>query len=636
MSQRDSSSLPASRASSRSPPRIPSAITGTGSAPILAKPRAQGDPAYNPVRDTSGTSFRHVTEPASRHHRSLGFSAILNPGPSTESSVAPPYTRTQDLEPRLSPPGHARTQSGPSQLHNLQVEHGRSLHHPRLPPSVVTPTASPRMGNSRLAVPSLDRGSPTTISPRPALSSRAGMSPRPSRAHSLHDASLRGSTGLQTSPPMPSLIGMKRRHEGDAKPITPGPVTPRAGNTDMAPPQPRPAILPSNTGAPIATPTRSFSQPLATQQPNPYQYGTASQHHTAAGAQPWGWPQQSPPSQPQRAWDQHGAAPQSTSYGLAPLPAARESESAGPVGTTPTRGAARLGRGRGGAKASRSMSATVSHVQTGPNDPLFIVEIDTTTGSKEQDEKRQRNAEASARFRNRKKDEYRRGEHRANQLEEEKRALEAQLQSIQHACDSHKWQIDILKQALDFYRRDRNRLQNVVSRTPGIREAARGPPSPLLPAALATDLAQPPSQLQPQPPTSAPPPATSPATSSTHAALPTGYVSSDPLDHDRPARRRRVDQAPDMARIPYSQEPPELQAHEPLPSFASHLYPTETTRPTSTSPTEILPPLRSIESGRHETRAAQDYWSYHEGRSTYATGFAPVVKKEPDDDRGQR
>jgi hypothetical protein len=87
----------------------------------------------------------------------------------------------------------------------------------------------------------------------------------------------------------------------------------------------------------------------------------------------------------------------------------------------------------------------------------ILIPVDTHQGSKSADERRLRNAGASQRFRSRKKE-------RETQMEEEARRLNALVRG--------------LEQQRDFYRNERNRLRDIVSRTPSISEYANGPPTP--------------------------------------------------------------------------------------------------------------------------------------------------------------
>lgn len=93
------------------------------------------------------------------------------------------------------------------------------------------------------------------------------------------------------------------------------------------------------------------------------------------------------------------------------------------------------------------------------------VPIDFHQASKQADEKRLRNAGASARFRARKKE-------REREQSLGMQRLEAANRELQH-------RIRELEEERNFYRDERNRLRDIVSQTMSIHEHAKGPPSPM-------------------------------------------------------------------------------------------------------------------------------------------------------------
>ncbi|CAI4217867.1 unnamed protein product [Parascedosporium putredinis] len=166
-----------------------------------------------------------------------------------------------------------------------------------------------------------------------------------------------------------------------------------------------------------------------------------------------------------------------------------------------------------------------------PGGERYLVEINTQIASKQADEKRQRNAGASARFRQRRKQQALEDKNKIMQLEEEKRALEARLQESMH----HR----------DFYKNERNRLRDIVLRTPGISESAltgpRSPPTSNFSLGGFPDQAQ---MSRAGPPPNMP---------TSH-----GYASSETSSIERPTRRRRTDQTPDTGALTatYAHQPP--------------------------------------------------------------------------------
>ncbi|KAL1840110.1 hypothetical protein VTJ49DRAFT_805 [Mycothermus thermophilus] len=198
--------------------------------------------------------------------------------------------------------------------------------------------------------------------------------------------------------------------------------------------------------------------------------------------------------------------------------------------------------------------------------------VDVHQGSRQADQKRQRNAGASARFRQRKKEREREQQEEMQKLDAENRELARRNEELVKRCQE-------LEAHRDFYRNDRNRLRDALSRLPGGREwAERGPPSPVMtttmPEPLPPDsntlqLHQPPPSLLP-PTSGAPhqhpephsqfrqqgqqqqhhaPPVPTPSRPVTaprepHHIRPASY--SDVSILEPPARRRRTDSEPQL------------------------------------------------------------------------------------------
>lgn len=92
------------------------------------------------------------------------------------------------------------------------------------------------------------------------------------------------------------------------------------------------------------------------------------------------------------------------------------------------------------------------------------IEVDYSHASRKADEKRQRNAKASTRHRRKKKT-----------IQEE---TARQLQDLrEERYEIHRRMEEVARQR-EFYREERNRLRDLVARTPGISHHANGPPSP--------------------------------------------------------------------------------------------------------------------------------------------------------------
>ncbi|PHH68747.1 hypothetical protein CDD80_7277 [Ophiocordyceps camponoti-rufipedis] len=183
-----------------------------------------------------------------------------------------------------------------------------------------------------------------------------------------------------------------------------------------------------------------------------------------------------------------------------------------------------------------------------PGSTPIPVQVDFSQASKKADEKRQRNAKASTRHRRKRK----------MQQEDKDR----QLQVLKDERQQQREDMDDVRRQRDFYREDRNRLRDLVARTPGIQHHAQGPPSP--------STRSPASQ-----------PERSPGQQS-DVATPTQGYASDPSSADRPVQRRRTDEFTGAALAPLGGGTPAYGAPQ---------------RPASASAGGVdrLPPLRSME-----------------------------------------
>ncbi|OBS17537.1 hypothetical protein FPOA_12026 [Fusarium poae] len=102
-----------------------------------------------------------------------------------------------------------------------------------------------------------------------------------------------------------------------------------------------------------------------------------------------------------------------------------------------------------------------------PSRNEFIsVHVDVSHGSKKADEKRQKNAQASTRYRRKRK----------IMLEEN----DKQLQELRDGIRTLESINDELTQQLDFYREDCNRLRDIVAQTASMSGLAAGPPCPTI------------------------------------------------------------------------------------------------------------------------------------------------------------
>ncbi|KAI0426715.1 hypothetical protein F5Y09DRAFT_345426 [Xylaria sp. FL1042] len=180
----------------------------------------------------------------------------------------------------------------------------------------------------------------------------------------------------------------------------------------------------------------------------------------------------------------------------------------------------------------------------------FIVPVDTHQGSRQADEKRQRNAGASQRFRKRKKDRETQERLEHQRMESQYRELEARIQTLENDRER--------------LRSDRDRLRDIVYRIPSVSELAyKEPPSPDM------NNRSSPSSLAPRP----------------------TYGAADPETGERASQRRRTDPHPhvEFVNTPYGSAPGSL------PPITASGYPTSISHPgtpLARSQAPQLPPLR--------------------------------------------
>lgn len=185
----------------------------------------------------------------------------------------------------------------------------------------------------------------------------------------------------------------------------------------------------------------------------------------------------------------------------------------------------------------------------------FYVPVDVQAASKVADEKRARNAGASARFRERRKAKEKEASTAISKLEQQNRELEREKRVLEH----EKKEAEDQK---EHYKEDRDRYRDIVRRTPGISHlASQGPPSP----------------RESRPSQPYPPPASQQWESSTSGMDEIG----------RPSRRRRTEEQNDYPSYSY-------------PNPASNIPPVQPSGygPAGPRPTN-LPPLRADDVAQH-------------------------------------
>jgi len=430
MSQRGSAPRPASH---RSPKTSPDA---TFSSPRLSQPSPEAsilpcDESRLPTHDAGGASdivkreeggggpslggrtsdVHGILNASDSHHRYPGGVPAF-PGQPTEGESARPGMG--DLPPR--------GQGGPPL--NPYVFQGQH-------PSAASRTGYPPPPPETVAGPSIQRGSPTTGPPLPPLAvPRRILTPKSPRVTSLSRAARRNEelqqNPLPQQPDLPEFPDVSPR----SRPTALGAAAPRGQPQSQS----IGTALPPPTLSPIAA--RSLSQPIIGHALPPTlapDYLHPSNRPPLPGPGPARFPSQPPLGRDAATGGPGGETRWSTgSYGsLAGLP---------------------WGRGLPVGESQHLLTITPQYGEE------IVVPVDTHQGSKTQDQKRQKNAIASARFRTRKKE-------REHQLE----------------VDNHELGIRVreLEAEREFYRNERNRLREIVSRTPSISHWANGPPSPV-------------------------------------------------------------------------------------------------------------------------------------------------------------
>ncbi len=500
-------------------------------------------------------------------HRAIGVHTILNPTEShgsfssNHSPTAPRAPASNSIT-TAGQYGSSPTTQRPYSFPGQGMLRGQQ-------PSPTPPVGSPAQG-----LPSSERGSPNVLHPAVGTARRY-LTPRSPRASSANQGPIRRPGSSQQASFLPSApSGMSRAYQIDS--MAPGPPpSPRSNHPLPLAPyfgMATPRGMPTSS----APPSRPSSQPAAT----PF----AIPGHGSPTTQ-------GPPTHI-RQQSYHAPYPTSTTpsnmgYPHSLPPSSRRSGSFGSM-----------------AHHSFSISDGQPILSINPEGgERMLIPVNTDHASKAADEKRQRNAGASARFRQRKKDKdeakdmaLRRLESQNRDLERRNRDLEAELERI---------------------RADRNRLRDVVSQTAVISDLAyQGPPSPVPRRSSGTFLER------------------SPLAPVIHPAPVAGYTHpvDDPHAGERAARRRRTD-----PQLGYSM-PAYVSNSGPLPPAPSPTYSSSLSQPGTPSapaPPSTLPPLRlEPSSGPPPTPgmgAASSQPPYSYRREPYESGWAtrPSEPREP-------
>ena len=536
MSQR----LPASRPASRSPPDVqkiapppvqvrdeyqrgghqveaqqPEQVEGRGHSHTLPSPQSVRTQASTPGEDWRSGPLRDLgvhsilnptvpqSTPSSSRRVSIGTteSPLSVAGPASQLGASPTVGTPLPFPGHEAPAGTPPTQEGP----RATSPHGRGTPAPR---RILTP---------RSLAARLGRGGqpPGTIDAQ-----RSPFLPPRSRTYTAEP----GQSATSDIPPMPSPQERSQPYYG-----FPGPAqTLDRRTTSMpimqAPGQPQL----SQSASPIA----------AAPSVNP------SSSQVSHGSFPYPGGPQPPTSTPY--YPGSTFAPQTVHQGGGALQyQAPASGTQGPYSRAPSVStSSAVGNVSGGRQPSASDPIQVLTINTSQGS--YRVPVEVHQASRLADEKRARNAGASARFRQRRKEKEREANTTIEKMQHQTRELERRIREVE--------------QERDFYRGERDRMRDVLTRTPEMRHLAmQGPPSP---QTLRTG-----SYRDPPPPSqpSAPP-------------APTTFPPQEPTIPERAPRRRRTGPSGEFTSIAYTLPP------------ASTLPPVQAGYPGQG--TMVLPPLR--------------------------------------------
>ncbi|KAM7204071.1 hypothetical protein V8F20_003769 [Naviculisporaceae sp. PSN 640] len=613
MSQRGPAPHPAPRRSSPSPTRdvapIPSSQPGL--------PR-QDDSDVPPPNDPGGRVLGGAD--SRRQSRTSGVQVhdILNPPEpqrdlSGASSSRPSIKEESPPLPSMGP-GHYGSETSPThyypypppgtmtaQQQQQQQQQQQNLHHqsdPIIPPP---------------AIPPLARGSPLTAARRiltPRSPRAVSLSRAASRAlESHHITNFSQNTPRSVAPPPHDVSALSVSPAIGDSYLVSGPT--RGHGAPPGPPITRP----------ISGLSRSISQPMIG-------HGVPAERQDALQAQGLGRGLGSLPNA-------YPPAPPFTP----PVPSGGALVGQGMMGEWRW-GSGPLTSGQtGGGTGSRGLQIAEGHQHlitiTPDHGEKILVPVNTHEGSKQMNEKRQRNAGASARFRHRKKI-------KDQAMMEEMQKLEAQNRELQQ-------RIKELEEERDFYMQGGRPGEFRPRSRPAEERAERGPSSPVSSRSGGSFT----NENSPLPATSAPsaPPAQHPSSYSHprgHALNhphPPPMSYGDPSMLERPARRRRIDSAPELASLSHSSSPPGSLPPLPPPGYGmppsphlteqtgtARLPPLRYDQPTPSTPTPPPvargappPPIpQQQQQQQHQHRSGASYPPYSTG--SYETGWALEYK----------
>ncbi|KAK3313835.1 hypothetical protein B0H66DRAFT_537087 [Apodospora peruviana] len=581
MSQRGSAPRPASRRSSPSPAKDVVAPSPTSQRSHTRQDDSNAqlthDPGGPPVTEGDGRRQQLGS-------RTSGVHNILNPpDPGTLSGSSPSLSRAHIKE--ESPPhpamGSGQYGGGGSPSHPY-IFHSQGTTTQQQPTNLTIPATSLPPGPPL----PLGRGSPTGSHPYPIPAARRILTPRSPRPASLNRAALRTVepqhiTGLppripRSAPPPPHDVSAPSAHHTLGEPYQlSGPT--RGSGQAAAPPPTRP-------GSGLS---RSLSQPMISHGLHPT-------------------PRQEP------------LQPPSLGRGLGTLPGVYTPGSSFPSSTPSSGGlttsgltgewrwgSGPLGPAQTAGAGPRGLQMTEGHQHlliTPDHGEKILVPVDTHQGSKQMNEKRQRNAGASARFRHRKKI-------KDQAMMEEMQKLESQNRDLMRRIDDLERRQQELEAERDFYRDGGRPGEFVPPRFP--ERVERGPSSPVSSRSVGSYVGE-------QSPPLAPPLPLPPYSRAHPHPHPYAHAHAHPHAHphphphpspasygepsmlERPARRRRIDSAPELSVLTHGSSPPTPLPPIPPPSYGVPPSP-HLTGPPGPPGSARLPPLRFDQPSPSET-----------------------------------
>ncbi|KAJ4402983.1 hypothetical protein N0V82_010720 [Gnomoniopsis sp. IMI 355080] len=542
MSQRGPTSRPSSRR------RSYSQSTDAHASPSLQSglPNPRDSAAGSPREPGGAANFQAYEPPRQATPRSLGVHTILNPFDPREQQSGSVALTQRPFEGGSSPSSAGTRQYGVSGSPYQTFA-------PRPPYGGPAGSSFPSAPTTSVP-PSVQQESPTPVRPFPPPlgAARRMLTPRSPR------------------PPSLSRVATPSSYADPQNPFEyPAPSTGRAGGSQEMPPSSGP---PPNASQQLSRNNPLPTAPYASAAPRSY-----SQPAYHSNTPPFQFPQQpSRAGQVERS-PQGGAPPYPQGqYGLPQGRASGYTPSSGPSGDPNLSNAimSALQTGSGGGVTAHRGQESHPHLtlQTNTGEQI-TVPLDVHQGSRQADEKRHRNAGASARFRARKKERDKDMRDTLNRLESESRDVARHNQELQ---------VEV-----EFYRNERNRLRDIVMRTPEIREhAERAPPSPRS-SRPAAPLSRPGERSFAR---------SFMAGSSSPSTSPTGPPQHPPPysgDLERPTRRRRTDpSSADFGTSPYPMRP--AQPASTLPPIVTQGFGAPIA---SAPPSARLPPLRFDQPG---------------------------------------